>query len=203
MLIIEDHLVLAEGLELALGLQADIEVLSTHQTAQDGVRAAEAAQPDVVLADYHLPDGTGAVAAQRIRAVCPDTAVVMLSGDSSDAALLAAVESGVSAYVSKTAMADRVAEVVRRVAAGEMLVRPETIARLLQAGRRGEARPQLTDREQETLRLMAEGLGSKAMATRLGIGVTTVRGHVQNVIEKLGAHSRLEAVAIARERGLL
>lgn len=206
-LIIEDHLVLAQGLQLALGLHADIEVLSTHQTVADGVQAARDTKPDVVLADYHLPDATGAQAAAQIREASPDTSVVILSGDSSDASLLAAVESGVSAYVIKTEMATTVADVVRRAARGEMLVKPATIARLLQAERETQrskdALPILTDREKDTLRLMNEGLDSKAMARRLGIGVTTVRGHVQNVIEKLGAHSRLEALAAARQAGLL
>lgn len=213
-LIVEDHRVLAQGLELALSLHADIQVVGTAGTAEDAVRQAAELNPDVVLMDFHLPDATGAEAAQRLRAGGEDSgrpAVVMLSGDTSDDAMLQAIEAGVSAYISKTEFASQVADAVRKAADGDMLVDRSTLMRLIshqqrkskRADEASRLRRSLTQRELDVLRLMAEGLDSHQMAERLHISVTTVRGYVQAVIEKLGAHSRLEAVAKASAHRLL
>ena len=210
-MIVEDHQVLADGLELALGRSHDTEVLGSVGTVTDAVELARAQHPDVILMDFHLPDGTGADAATRIRAELPKVAVVVLSADTGDDAMLAAIQAGASGYLVKSEAVSKVVSAVRKAADGEMLIPAATLAGLLarqhqrqhQQAERTRLLGQLTPREVEILRLMAQGLDNYDIADRLVIGYTTVRGHVQNVLEKLGAHSKLEAVARAGEYGLL
>jgi DNA-binding NarL/FixJ family response regulator len=135
----------------------------------------------------------------------------VLSADTGDEAMLAAIQAGASGYLVKSEAVSKVVTAVRRAAEGEMLIPAATLAGLLarqhqrqhQQSERMRLLGQLTPRELEVLRLMAEGLDNYDIADKLVIGYTTVRGHVQNVLEKLGAHSKLEAVARAGEYGLL
>jgi DNA-binding NarL/FixJ family response regulator len=208
-LIVEDHQVVADGLGLALSRDDRIEVVGMATTVAEAVALAPRVNPKVVLLDYHLPDGTGADAARAIRADCPDAAVVVLTADGSDDAMLASIESGVCGFLLKSQAAAQVVEAVHRAAEGEMLIPAGLLAALIGRGRsKAQERParfpgdELTARETEVLLLMSEGLDNHAIAERLVISYATVRSHVQNVLDKLGAHSKLEAVARASERGL-
>jgi DNA-binding NarL/FixJ family response regulator len=210
-LIVEDHLVLAEALSSLLEEYEGLTVVGQAATVMDAVLQARHHRPDVVLMDFQLPDGTGAQATEAIRRENPDTAVVFLSADDTPGALLAAVEMGASGYLLKSESGSKVADSVRRAAQGEMLVPPSVLAALL-ASQRDRARQDqdrerllgdLTGRERDVLALMATGLDNNTIAERLGIGVTTVRGHVQHVLEKLDAHSKLEAVTRAAQYGLV
>jgi DNA-binding NarL/FixJ family response regulator len=210
-LIVEDHQVLAEGLELALERHADLDVVGWAGTVAAAIELAREKRPQVVLMDFHLPDGTGAEAALRIRNELNEAAIVFLSADSSEDALMAAIESGASGYLVKSGAAAQVADAVRRAAEGEMLIPAATLAGLLARQRQRQREEaafqhmagQLTPREREILQLMAQGLDNRAIAERLFISFTTVRGHVQNILEKLEAHSKLEAVARANQHGLI
>ncbi len=210
-LLVEDHPIVAEGLQLALGRHDEFRVVGTAVTVAEAARLATELQPSVVLLDYHLPDGTGADAARIIRNAVPHAALVMLSADASDEAMLASIEAGVSGYVVKSEAAAEIASAVRRAAAGEMLIPASTLVGLLgrqrqrayKAARRTELSERLTPRETEVLQLMARGIDNRAIVDELGISLATVRVHVQNIIEKLGAHSRLEAVIRANEYGLV
>lgn len=200
-----------EGLTSLLSEYPDMKVLGVATTVADAVDKALVLKPDLVLMDYRLPDGDGSIATQRIRAKLPDTAVVFLSADVSEASMMRAVEAGAAGYVSKAASAEELVAAVRRAADGEFLVAASTMSRLLQqrseAQRRATEQARLSDeltpREREVLNLMADGLDNFSIAKELRIGYGTVRGHVRGVLEKLGAHSKLEAVAAAREAGLV
>jgi DNA-binding NarL/FixJ family response regulator len=210
-LIVEDHRVMADGLELVLGREPDIAVVGIAATAADGVRMAKRHKPAVVLMDYHLPDMNGAEAARRIMEIARGTAVVMLTAESGDAALVECIEAGASGYLPKSLASAQVVDAVRRAATGEAVLPAGMLARALEhaksdSDRRARAREivgQLTPREHDVLRLLALGLDNHAIADRLGIAYSTVRTHVQGLIDKLGARSRLEAVAKASEAGLL
>jgi DNA-binding NarL/FixJ family response regulator len=210
-LIVEDHQVLAEGLELALERHVDLEVVGWAATVAQAVELARDRRPQVVLMDFHLPDGTGAEAAGKLRKELGNVAIVFLSADSSEDALIAAIESGANGYLVKSGAAAQVADAVRRAAEGEMLIPAATLAGLLARQRQRQREEaaiqrvagQLTKREREILRLMAQGLDNRAIADKLFISFTTVRGHVQNILEKLDAHSKLEAVARANQHGLI
>ncbi len=210
-LIVDDDQVLAEALSLVMDREPDMTIVGTARSVQEGLDRAMRANPDVILMDYHLPDGTGAEAARRLLESGPGVAVVVLTIDDSDDTLLATIESGAAGYLPKRRGLAEVVDTVRRAAAGEMLFPPETMVRLVgelstrrrRAAERDSLRDRFTGREQEILRLMAEGLDTKGMAARLVVSGTTVRTHVQSVLGKLDAHSRLEAVARATQAGLL
>ena len=210
-LLVEDHVLVAEGLASMLNATGDIRVVGTAATTADAVRLAAEEQPAVVVMDSHLPDGAGADIAGRIRDHQPEVAIVFLSADESEAAMIAAVRAGACAYLPKSRATADVVEAVRRAAQGEMLIPAGQLARLLARSHemarddheRRRLRDALTPREKEVLALMAEGLDNRAIAADLGIGFTTVRGHVQNILEKLDAHSKLEALACAARYALL
>lgn len=204
-LICDDHALVAEGLSVVLNREADITVVATAGTAADSVRSAEVDVPDVVLMDYELPDATGAQATASIKSVHPTAAVVMLTSHNTDDVLAEALEAGACGFMTKDAAVSDIVGAVRRAATGEALITREMLSRLLPRLRRSE-RPrhwELTPRELEVLRLLSHAASNEAMAERLSISVNTVRNHVANLMAKLGAHSRLEAVATATREGLL
>ena len=207
-LLVEDHRLVAEGLASMLNATPDIQVVGTAATTTDAVRLAALEQPVVVVMDSHLPDGAGADVVGRIREDLPTVAIVFLSADESEAAMIAAVRAG---YLPKSRATADVVDAVRRAAGGEMLIPAAQLARLLARSHemardedeRRRLLESLTRREREVLACMAEGLDNRAIAAELGIGFTTVRGHVQNILEKLDAHSKLEALACAARYALL
>jgi DNA-binding NarL/FixJ family response regulator len=206
----DDHL-LADALALALEREEDLAIVGLAHTGAEGVGLAGRERPDVVLMDHNLPDMSGAEATAALHGDQPDLAVVIMTIDPTDEALLAAIEAGASGFLAKSDGLRPVAEAVRRAANGEMLIPAATIARLLARAqdrqRRETARQtmieQLTARESEILQLMAQGLDTRGMAERLVVNQTTVRTHVAAVLAKLDAHSRLAAVVKAGELGLL
>jgi DNA-binding NarL/FixJ family response regulator len=210
-LLAEDHRIVAEGLTALLESYPEMEVLGWFPTVAETVRVAEETEPDVAVLDFRLADGSGATAAAGIRDVSPATALVFLSADASEESLIAAVEAGACGYLIKSAAADEVARAVRRASEGEMLIPADQLASLLVRSRelakrqrdRGRLRGSFTARELEVLELMAEGLDNRALADRLLISYATARTHVRNVLQKLEARSKLEAVVKATESGVL
>jgi DNA-binding NarL/FixJ family response regulator len=203
-MIVEDHRVVAEGLTALINDQSDMKVVGNVGTVAEVVAAAERLNPDVVLLDFRLPDGTGPDAAAAIRGIRPAAKMIFLTREDTDAAHFAAVQSGASAFLSKSRAAAEVVAAIRDVQRGKMLITPRTIATLLEKRRALEAQlERLTPREKEVLRLMAEGFPSRAIAARMGISYTTVRTHIRSLGMKLAVHSKLEAIVKARELGLI
>lgn len=210
-LVVDDHRVVAHGLTLSLSHDARIDVVGVAVNGSEAIKLAAECRPDVVLLDYHLPDATGAEVAERIRADCPDAAVVILTADSSEEILLRSVKAGACGFLLKSEAAPQVIEAVHRAAEGEMLIPPAMLVSLLSRQRPEAAGPEqlgavadvLTPREREILMLMAQGSDNRAISDRLVISYSTVRTHVQNILDKLNAHSKLGALAIAQEMGLL
>jgi DNA-binding NarL/FixJ family response regulator len=202
-LIVEDHQVVAEGLAALIDHQSDMKVVGKVGTVADCAAMGVELNPDVVLLDFRLPDGTGADAAAAIREMRPQAKMIFLTREDSDAARFAAVQSGASAFIHKSQAAAEVVTAIRDVARGKMLITPRTIATLLAKRRTIDVQLQsLTAREKEVLRLMAEGEPSRSIASSLGISYTTVRTHIRSLGQKLGVHSKLEAIVKARELGL-
>jgi DNA-binding NarL/FixJ family response regulator len=196
--------VVAEGLAALINEQSDLTVIGTVGSVAETVQAASDLDPDVVLLDFRLPDGTGPDAAAAIRGVRPAAKMIFLTREDSDAARFAAVQSGASAFLHKSRAAAEVVAAIRDVARGKMLITPRTIATLLAKRRSAEAQlERLTPREKEVLRLMAEGFPSRSIASKLGISYTTVRTHIRGLGSKLAVHSKLEAIVKARELGLI
>jgi DNA-binding NarL/FixJ family response regulator len=203
-LIVEDHRVVAEGLAALINDQDDMKVVGNVGTVAECVQVAADLNPDVVLLDFRLPDGTGPDAAAVIRGIRPAAKMIFLTREDTDAARFAAVQSGASAFLHKSRAAAEVVAAIRDVARGKMLITPRTIATLLAKRRAIEAQlERLTPREKEVLRLMAEGYPSRAIAAELGISYTTIRTHIRSLGAKLAVHSKLEAIVKARELGLI
>ena len=204
-LIVDDHEVLAASLAMVLDAEEDITSVGVATTLEQARALVGPAHPDVVLLDHRMPDGDGVAAIPSLRAQRPALGIVVLTASSADHVLLSAIEAGASGFLSKTRSLDEVTAAVRAAAAGESVISPELLARLLPRFGRGSphAVGELTEREREVLALVAEGLSNAAIAERLVVSVHTVRNHIASLSGKLGAHSKLEALSIAVRRGLL
>jgi len=203
-MIVEDHLIVNEGLAALLNDQPDMIVVGSAGSVAESVPLAELQAPDVVLLDFRLPDGNGAEVGTRMRDMHPDVKLVFLSRDDSDGARIAAIEAGASAFIHKSRAAAEVVDAIRAVAGGAMLITPRTIASLLDKRRTMTGQlHSLTARERDVLRLVAAGVASRDIASQLGISYTTVRTHIRSLGRKLNVHSKIEATAKARELGLV
>jgi two-component system, NarL family, response regulator LiaR len=206
-LIVDDHMVIAEGLSVLIGADPALHVTGIAHTAREGLRLAAETTPRVVLLDHYLPDQTGVEITARLKETVPGAAVVILTSEDDDEVLAGAFEAGASGFLLKTQAAEHVIEAIKTAAAGEMLVSATTLTRVLRRPRKDapSARPpvDLTERERDVLRLLAEGMDSRAIAEESGLTIATVRTYVQTILRKLGAHSRLQAVMRAQEFGLL
>jgi DNA-binding NarL/FixJ family response regulator len=158
-----------------------------------------------VLLDHRLPDGLGVDAIGKFKAIRPGVQVVILTASADDAILVQATEAGCAGFVLKTSPLDELISAVRTAAAGEITISSELLSRLLSRlqHRHEASRSELTAREHEILQLIAQGLTNSAIAKELFISVNTVRNHVQSLLTKLEAHSKLEALSIAIRDGLI
>ena len=210
-LIVQNHPLLASAIAKILEAEEGIEVCGVTRTGAEAALASTREQASVVLMDFHLPDMSGPVAAAMVRAGTPSAAIVFHSADDSETALLDAIDAGATAYLTKTATADQIVEGVRRAGRGEVLIPASLFAKAIARQRKGVAEQQdrekllaeFTRRELEVLHLLAEGLDTADMAKRLGVAGHTVEWHVRHVIEKLGAHSKLQAVIAAARLGVI
>jgi DNA-binding NarL/FixJ family response regulator len=204
-LIVDDHEVLASSLAKTLDTEPDLLSVGVAGSLKQAAELIRTTAPDVLLLDHRLPDGDGVAAIGRLRELRPSMAVIVLTASPSEHLMVAAVEGGVSGFLSKTRSLAEVTSAVRAAAVGEAVISPEMLARLLPrlggTGRVGAAT--LTEREREILGLIAQGLSNAAIAERLVVSVNTVRNHVANLLAKLGARSKLEALSIAIREGLL
>ena len=209
--LVDDHALFRRGLELVLAEETDIEIVGQAADGDDAVRMVRDLTPDVVLMDVRMPRMSGIDAARVIRDSVPGTKVVMLSVSDDEADLFAAVRAGAAGYLLKEVSIDEVAGAVRAVAGGHALVSPSMAAKLFAEftalSERAEERPRggaprLTDRELQVLRLVAKGMSNREIATELFISENTVKNHVRNMLEKLGMHSRMEAVIYAMRENL-
>jgi DNA-binding NarL/FixJ family response regulator len=204
-LIVDDHELVAEALQRTLSAEADLDVIGHALTVAAAIAAAREQRPDVILMDFALPDGHGTEAAAIIKRELPDTEIVMLTGQADCGVLAAALESGCSGFVTKDGSLRDLASAIRGVLAGEVRVPQKLIGQLAAYLRPRPAATgsDLTRRELEVLRMLADGRSTSAIVDELVLSVHTVRNHIRNILAKLNAQSRLEAVAIATRQGLL
>ncbi|HKW44200.1 MAG TPA: response regulator transcription factor [Candidatus Eremiobacteraceae bacterium] len=200
MAICDDHPVVREGLASVLGRRPDLKIVASVGTVGDLLAAARTSAPDVVLLDLELPDGSGLVALDRLAPIAPQTRVVMFTVHESDDTVRAALNAGAMGYVRKGAPADEIAAAIRDVHAGRMHVQPHVAAWLV-AGRRGRA--DLSPRQRDVLRLIADGRSNKQIAESLSITERTVKFHVTSIMNKLGVDNRAQAAAAATKKQLL
>lgn len=204
-LIVDDHRMFADSLARLLSDESDITVLGVAATGKHALELATELRPAVVLLDYQMPDQNGVAITAELKEQLPGIMVVMLTGMAEDRILLSAIEVGCSGFLTKDRAATEVADAVRAAAAGEALISPALLARLLPKLHRNyrAVGSDITEREREILRLVARGSTNQVIAGELQLSVNTIRNYVQAILTKLGAHSKLEAVSIAVREGIV
>jgi DNA-binding NarL/FixJ family response regulator len=209
LVVADDQEVVRAGFAALLDTQPDLAVVATAANGAEAVAVCRAQRPDVVLMDVRMPVMDGIEATRRLSADDHPPRVLMLTTFDLDEHVFDALAAGASGFLLKDATAERLFDAVRVVAAGEALLAPTVTRRLIQrfAGLRPGAVPpgldELTPRETEVLRLLAEGLSNAEIAARLVLGEETVKTHVSRVLRKLGLRDRAQAVVLAYESGLV
>jgi len=202
-LLVEDHDMVAEALQLALDRADGITVVGRARSRAEAVADAREHEPDVILLDRRLADGD----ALGVVAQLGETGarVLVLTGDATPSVAVQVAKAGGAGLLLKSSQLGLLESAVRDVAAGGVVFDPELLPDIFDrlTGRTPARGAELTARERETLDLLAEGATTEEIGERLGISRNTTRNHVQRVLEKLGARSKLEAVAVARREGLL
>jgi two-component system NarL family response regulator len=200
--IVDDHPIVTDGLLANLGVVEEIEVVATGTSADDATSIAAAQTPDVLILDLELGDRGGLDAIAACKRASPRTRIVVFSAYAGEERVATAFERGADSYVLKGTSSDELIAIVRAVAAGGTMIPAEIAAQLARAVRQPR-RDRLTAREREILALLAEGLSNRAAAERLGISERTVKFHVGEILARLGASNRAQAVAIAKARGIV
>lgn len=209
-LLADGHSLFREAVKAALESQEDLSVVAEARDGHEAVREAERTRPDIALLDLNLPNCNGVRATTLIREQVPDSRVLVLAGEEDEETLVEVVEAGANGYLTKECPLSELIAATRAVHMGETLIPRHMLGALLgrlilrrrkqDAAYRQMAR--LTKREKEVLALLAAGADNDSIAEALVISPQTARTHIQNVIGKLGVHSRLEAAAFVLQNGV-
>jgi NarL family two-component system response regulator LiaR len=206
-LLVDDHEVVRNGMRAYLDSHPDFEVVGEAASGGEAVGLVKKLVPDVVLMDLVMPRMDGVEATRRVRDISPRTQVVVLTSYHDDEYVFPALQAGALSYVLKDSRMEEVAEALRLAARGEALLHPRVASRVISElrGRRSEElNPfvELTDREMEVLKLIAEGLSNSEIAGRLVISENTVKGYVSNILSKLHLNDRTQAAVYAWQKGI-
>ena len=203
----DDHETVREGLKMIVNAQDDMEVVGFAGDGHEAVAKAQELLPDVLVMDISMPKLNGLKATQKINEVCPQVKVLTLSRHADDGYVRELLGAGACAYVLKQSAPGELIHAIRAVAAGGKYIDPKLAAKVMDnysdRGARGEAKGSLTDRESETLRLIALGYSNKEIAARLSLSVKTVEVHKANAMRKLNITSRIDLVRYAIFQGWL
>ena len=202
-LIADDHQVVRQGLRMFLALDPELELVGEASNGQEVVALACTLKPDVVLMDLIMPVMDGITATEIIRREQPEVEVLALTSVLEDGSVVGAVKAGAIGYLLKDTQADELCRAIKAAAAGQVQLSPQAAMRLMREVRAPERPETLTKREISVLRLLAIGKANKEIATALGIGETTVKTHVSNILMKLGVPSRTQAALYAVRTGLV
>ena len=207
-LIIDDHELVRQGVRTLLQRMSDIQVVGEAPSGQDGLRLAAQLAPDVVLMDLVMPEMDGVEATRLLKRVSPSTQVIVLTSFDDDEHILPAIRAGALSYILKHVSADELVETVRKAARGEVVMSPQVATRVMRELRqRTDEKPaldtDLSERELEVLRLIAEGRSNSEIAEELVISEHTVKRHVSNILSKLHLADRTQAAVYAWREGMV
>lgn len=203
-LLVDDHEVVRQGIKALIEAEDDFQVVGEAGTVADAVKRTGFDEPDVVVLDVRLPDGSGIEACREIRSRFPDVKVLILTSFADEEALLSAITAGASGYVLKRVQGNELVDSIRRVGNGESLLDGEMTEKLFSRLRNGKQEDpllsRLTDRERTILGHIAEGMTNRQIAEEMFLAEKTVKNYVSNLLAKMGMNRRTEAATyLARQ----
>lgn len=210
-LVVDDQPVFTEMLRVVLDMQDDIKVVGMAFTGDDGLKSALELRPDVLLVDYHMPGLTGLEVIQGLKDSGENPTVVVLTADTDEAIMAEAIAAGAAGYITKQQALNEVVQAVRTASEGEPVVPAFMIPRILshfhkqqQKDQQAELlRDKLSKREIEILEQLARGASNDEISEVFVLSPNTVRTHIQNVLKKMGVHSKLQATTLALQLGII
>ncbi|HEY0068611.1 MAG TPA: response regulator transcription factor [Chloroflexia bacterium] len=210
-LVVDDQPVFAELMGFKLDTQPDIKVVGTAFTGEDGLKLALETPHDVLLVDYHMPGLTGLEVIQGLKAEGMNTTVVVLTADTDEAIMAEAIAAGAAGYITKQQALNEVVQAVRTASEGEPVVPAFMIPRILSHFHKQQQREQqaeqlrekLSAREIQILDQLARGASNDEISETFVLSPNTVRTHIQNVLKKMGVHSKLQATTLALQLGII
>lgn len=206
-LLVDDHEMVRIGLAAVLGTEDGIEVVGEAGSGEEGIRLAQEYNPDVVLMDLVMEGMDGIETTKQLMKLYPDIKVIVLTSYLDDEKMYPVIEAGAFSYLLKTSRANEVADAIRAAARGQSVLESQVASKMMNRFRnnaKGEspAYKELTEREMEVLRLLAQGKSNQDIADQLIIGIKTVKFHVTNILAKLGVEDRTQAAIYAYKNGL-
>ena len=207
-LICDDHTLFVEGLKAMLRHESSMEIVGEARNGREAVKLVKELKPDVMLMDVSMPDMDGSEATRRVKAFDPSVKVLMLTMHEEEELVARCLEAGASGYIIKDAPASQLLYAIETVQKGEKYLSPGVLSKVVSGYVKNTNRPQtsydrLTDREREILKLLAEGLSVKEIATRLDLSVKTVDAHKYNLMKKIDVHDRVELLKYAIQNKLI
>ena len=206
-LIVDDHAIVREGLRGLINVEPDMELVGEGTSGKEGVEKALALRPDVILMDLLMPEMDGVTAIREIKAQWSEACILVLTSFLEDDKVFPAIESGALGYLLKDTQPDELLDAIRGVRKGETMLHPSIAKKIMQRiQERGDESKQdehdLTERELDVLRLLAQGDGDREIAEKLVISERTVHFHVGNILSKLHLANRTQAALYAIRKGL-
>jgi two-component system NarL family response regulator len=198
-LIVDDHSIVRQGLATIINRDPEMTVIAQAQDGQQAIACFGEHQPDVTLMDLRMPQMGGVEAITAICAQFKPARIIVLTTYDGDEDIYRGLQAGAKGYLLKDAKANELLNAIRMVNRGQQYIPPEVGAKLVQR----MSNPELSERELEVLRLMAQGMSNSDIATALTIGESTVKSHVNRILSKLGVSDRTQAVIIAVKRGIV
>ncbi len=207
-LIADDHALMRDGIRRVLEREADFEVVAEAEDGKEAIVLTESLRPDIAIIDIAMPNVDGIEATKQIKALCPGTAVLILTAYDADEFVFGLVEAGAAGYLLKSVQSQELIQAIRAIRAGESVLHPSITRKVLDHFVHSLSKPEeqtppemLTERELEVLRLVAKGLSNKEIGEELILSVRTVQGHLGTIFSKLAVSSRTEAVVRAMREG--
>jgi NarL family two-component system response regulator LiaR len=207
-LLVDDHAVVRQGVRFFLESQEEFTIVGEAESGETAVKLAAEQIPDVVLMDLVMPEMDGVEATRQVKKISPRSQIVVLTSYHDDEYIFPALQAGAISYILKDTRMEELAEAVRRAAHNEVTLHPRVAARIIQelhGVKRDDVNPftELTNREMEVLKLIADGLNNQSIAKQLTITEHTVKGHVSNILSKLQLADRTQAAVFAWKRGVV